>query len=107
MYEPVEAEKLLVGKVYSINLGKSHHIGKFKRMVNENSYGYAEFSDVVKKENGVRFPIGYPFAWFYRTQSFYRKLSEEEVEQKYRRAFERRAVNQIISNMIGHEGQLW
>jgi hypothetical protein len=101
MYEQVAPENLLKDQLYRITLGKNYHVGRFNRIVDENSHGYAEFTDVFKVIEGVYYPINYP-AWIYLSDKFFRELREEEVARTYQDAFERRAVNQIVSSVIGH-----
>jgi len=93
MYEVLLFEELKSGR-YTIFVGRSHYyIGEF--------VSGARFKNVfaVFKEGYIRM---FQDQYFVDTCVFHRFVSKEEIQKCYRNAFERRAVNQIISSILHH-----
>jgi|LauGreDrversion4_2_1035121.scaffolds.fasta_scaffold932671_1 hypothetical protein len=101
MYQKVAFEDLLTNDTYKINSSGVTIFGKFDGFV--KSHTLACFIDVVQVYDDIHYRMNLP-GWFFPSCEFYRLVCEREMKQKYRDAFERRAVNQIVSHLIGHDG---
>ena len=106
MYQKVDFDDLAMNESYKINNGGFYQYGKFSGFGNPVATTLASFSELIQVYDGIQYRISLT-AWFYPSCDFYRIVCEKEMKQKYREAFERRAVNQIVANLIGHGGNYY
>ena len=101
LYRLVLRDELVVGSEYAIRSHPHYYfLGKFKSKHGEDVKFY--------NYNIVHFTTpAYPSFNYDAPPVFKRIIYEEEQILKYRIAFEKRAVNQIVASIVGHAGNYY
>jgi len=107
-YEPVTIEKLSITNYYVIRLAArpdGYYCGQFGYILGrpDGSSNICFFNvRFVWDDRKHLFSNRYPYFYTDDAKLFKRVVYKEEIMATYRRAFEKRAVEQIVSNVLGH-----
>ena len=113
LFTPTTFDELRYQRLCSIHIGKDYYyVGVYQgryRFTDPTSWT-ASFSDVQKRFYNNPDHIEKKFLWImYCSEDcdFKRQVEAQEVKAAYQAAFEKRAVNQIVGNVIGHAGNYY
>lgn len=106
LFKPTKFSELERFVNYTIHFGDTHYIGMCTGKIDEPKLvAFLNVFDVesVPKTKTIRTPPLY----VNDTRTFKRIIYKNEQIKAYREAFEKRAVNQIVSSVIGHWGDYY
>lgn len=111
LYKPTMFSELTSFVNYTIHVSEDHYyVGMCMGLITEPTLATFLNPRVVYKEKegaAKRICIRAPPLYVSDKRTFKRIIYEKEQNAAYRAAFEKRAVNQIVSSIVGHAGDYY
>ncbi len=118
LYAPSSFDKLNLNELYSIDIGDDsfYYIAMFRGMyLCDDAKLTAQFRYLMKhyRKETHQEKVGLHHTYFtvphhFGADKIFKRIVEDAEEKAaYRAAFEKRAVNQIVGSIIGHDGDYY
>jgi hypothetical protein len=108
LYEEADGENLLFCHEYTIHVDAPHYyIGVYTGKYENENQTILSFKQMKSVFVGRGVVAMYSPQYFVSTRKYKRIVYETEQKRAYRAFFERRAVNQIVGEILGHPGNYY